>query len=151
MPWSIHQTPRRPLMRLLVPVLRCLVTALPLSALALRGAEAARVEAAGVKSVGLEFAVTGKAGFTLLTPQETGLTFTNHLSEWASAENRVLNNGSGVAAGDYDNDGNVDLFFSSLNHGNKLFRNLGQWRFEDVTEKSGLKFPRAYYRGAVFA
>ena len=92
-----------------------------------------------------------KVGFTLLAPEQTGLLFINHLNEWASAENRVLNNGSGVAAGDFDNDGLPDLFFCSLNNQNSLFKNLGNWRFTNVTESAGLKFAPAFYRAAVFA
>jgi hypothetical protein len=44
--------------------------------------------------------------------------------------------GQGVAVGDYDNDGRVDLFFSALGS-NRLFRNLGD-RFEDVTDRAGV-------------
>jgi len=105
----------------------------------------------GVRAVALRSSAPGTTGFTLLRPQQTQVTFTNLLDEWASATNRVLNNGSGVAAGDFDNDGAVDLFFCSLNQRNRLFRNLGNWQFKDVTEESGLRFLPLYYRGAVFA
>jgi hypothetical protein len=44
----------------------------------------------------------------------------------------------GVAAADYDNDGNVDLFVAGVNR-NILYRNLGNGKFEDVTAKSGIK------------
>src|SRR6266700_5445328 len=44
----------------------------------------------------------------------------------------------GGAAGDYDNDGHVDLFVAGVNR-NILYRNLGNGRFEDITEKSGIK------------
>lgn len=44
--------------------------------------------------------------------------------------------GMGVAVGDYDNDGDEDLFLSALGP-NKLFRNTGG-KFEDVTPDSGL-------------
>ncbi len=42
----------------------------------------------------------------------------------------------GVAAGDFDNDGNVDLFVAGVLH-NTLYRNLGNGKFQDVTAKSG--------------
>jgi hypothetical protein len=105
----------------------------------------------GVASVALKVPAAGKTGFTLLSPDQTRVTFTNTLDEWASATNRVLNNGSGVAAGDLDNDGRVDLFFCSLNQRNRLFKNLGNWRFQDVTGESGLRFPPLFYRAAVLA
>lgn len=44
--------------------------------------------------------------------------------------------GTGVAAGDYDNDGNVDLFVTAVGP-NRLFRNTGG-RFEEVTEMAGV-------------
>ena len=44
----------------------------------------------------------------------------------------------GVAAGDFDNDGNADLFVTGVYH-NALYRNLGNGKFEDVTAKSGIK------------
>jgi hypothetical protein len=44
----------------------------------------------------------------------------------------------GATVGDFDNDGNVDLFVAGV-YRNTLFRNLGGGRFEDVTPKSGIK------------
>jgi hypothetical protein len=44
----------------------------------------------------------------------------------------------GAAAGDYDNDGHVDLFVAGVYH-NILYHNLGNGKFEDVTEKAGIK------------
>jgi len=48
--------------------------------------------------------------------------------------------GMGCAAGDYDNDGWVDLYVSALGP-DKLFRNQGDGTFEDVTRKAGLRNP----------
>ncbi len=45
--------------------------------------------------------------------------------------------GNGVACGDVDNDGDVDLFISCLG-ANHLFLNQGQGRFHDVTETAGV-------------
>ena len=105
----------------------------------------------GIRLVHLKVPDAGQTGFTLLRPEQTGVTFTNTLDSWASASNRVLNNGSGLAAGDFDNDGYVDLFFCSLNQRNRLFKNLGGWQFKDVTEEAGFRFPPLFYRAAVFA
>lgn len=44
--------------------------------------------------------------------------------------------GTGVACGDFDNDGLVDVYLAALGT-NRLFRNLGQGKFEDVTVASG--------------
>ena len=45
--------------------------------------------------------------------------------------------GQGVCVGDFDNDGNTDLFLTQWGQ-NVLFRNRGNGTFEDVTEKRGL-------------
>jgi hypothetical protein len=49
--------------------------------------------------------------------------------------------GMGVAAGDYDNDGRVDLYITNLGS-NQLYRNRGDGTFEDVTVKAGVDEPR---------
>ena len=45
--------------------------------------------------------------------------------------------GMGVAVGDYDNDGLVDVFITAVGS-NHLFRNLGQGKFADVTAAAGV-------------
>ena len=45
--------------------------------------------------------------------------------------------GMGVAIGDYDSDGFVDVFITSVG-GNRLLRNTGDGRFADVTERAGV-------------
>ncbi len=73
------------------------------------------------------------SGFTLVSPVSSGVLFTNRLSETRSLTNQVYLNGSGVAAGDIDGDGWCDLYFCGLDSPNVLYRNLGNWRFEDST------------------
>ncbi len=50
---------------------------------------------------------------------------------------------------DVDNDGKPDLFVTTVRHGNHLFHNLGNGRFEDITEQSGLAYS-GHSSGAVF-
>ena len=94
---------------------------------------------------------SGSAGFTLLVPQSTGIFFTNELPASRYLTNQVLPSGSGVTAGDVDGDGRCDLFFCGLNSMNRLYRNLGGWRFEDVTEAAGLGASNHDTTGATFA
>jgi len=49
--------------------------------------------------------------------------------------------GMGVATGDFDNDGHVDLYITNLGS-NHLYRNRGDGTFEDVTAKAGVDDPR---------
>ncbi len=47
----------------------------------------------------------------------------------------------GVAWGDYNNDGRIDLYVSRKGEWNKLFRNDGEGRFTDVTSAAGVREP----------
>lgn len=93
----------------------------------------------------------GRAGFTLLPPDETGVLFTNRLSPAAAAENQIRLNGSGVALGDVDGDGWCDLWVCALEGRGALFRNLGGWRFTNITAAAGLDFSGNYSTGATLA
>ncbi len=50
-----------------------------------------------------------------------------------------------------DGDGRCDLFFAGLDRPNALYRNLGHWRFEDITERAGVALPQNSCTGAVLA
>ena len=93
----------------------------------------------------------GKSGFERLNASDTGIFFTNLLSDDHSLTNRNLLSGSGVAAGDVDGDGLVDLCFCGLDNHNELYRNRGNWKFEDVTASAGVACSNQYSTGAVFA
>src|SRR5258707_6121462 len=62
-------------------------------------------------------------------------TFTD-ITEKAGLQGRFY--GMGVATGDYDNDGNVDLLVTNLG-GNTLYHNNGDGTFADVTAKAGVR------------
>jgi hypothetical protein len=83
----------------------------------------------------------GEQLFTLLPPSSTHVNFKNQLTETEQSniiEYLYFNNGAGVAAGDINNDGLVDLYFTSNQHSNKLYLNKGNFKFEDITETAGV-------------
>lgn len=81
----------------------------------------------GFRSAKAEVPATGKPGFTLLPPADTGIHFTNRLTDAMVAANRLLENGSGVALGDVDGDGTDDLVVAGGKTGRTVvFRNDGQ-------------------------
>ena len=73
--------------------------------------------------------------FNRLFRNEGGMRFTDVTEEAGVAGNGYC---MGAAAGDYDNDGHVDLFVAGVFR-NTLYRNRGDGHFEDVTEKAGIK------------
>lgn len=109
------------------------------------------ISSAVLRGVPLSVPSQGRDGFVLLEPQDSGVQFTNSLSEISAARNRVLVNGSGVALGDIDRDGLPDLFLCGLESPSQLFRNLGGMRFTNITAAAGLGGERRLDRGAVLA
>jgi hypothetical protein len=105
----------------------------------------------GFRAAPLPVSPAGRTGFALLPPFQTGITFTNVLPESRFVTNQVLPNGSGVAAGDVDGDGWCDLYFCGLGGGSRLYRNLGGWHFEEITETAGVACPSLEATGAAFA
>ncbi len=93
----------------------------------------------------------GQPGFTLLSPETTGVAFTNRLDERTLAANRVLGLGSGVAIGDVDGDGLPDIFLAALDGHCVLYKNLGNFAFKDVTAAAGIDCSHYICRGPVFA
>lgn len=92
--------------------------------------------------------------FEKLSPRKTGIQFKNQLQE--DAQNNILRyeyfyNGGGVAVGDLNNDGLEDIFFTGNMTGNKLYKNLGQLRFEDVTKSAGVAGKNTWTTGVSMA
>jgi hypothetical protein len=88
-------------------------------------------------------------GFSQLPAEETGISFNNALPEARSLTNHILLNGSGVTAGDIDGDGHNDVLFAGLGGKSALYRNLGNWKFQDISSSSGLDLSRLDATGAV--
>ncbi|HEY5915616.1 MAG TPA: VCBS repeat-containing protein [Verrucomicrobiae bacterium] len=85
-----------------------------------------------------------------MDPAATHVRFTNTLRGDAFATNAVAHNGSGVAIGDIDGDGWQDIYFCALQGPNRLFRNLGDWHFEEV-DPGPAACPNQFSTGAAFA
>ena len=60
---------------------------------------------------------------------------------------RNFYNGGGVGIGDFDNDGLVDVYLTGNLVENKLYRNRGDFRFEDVTAQAGVACPDSWSTG----
>ena len=79
--------------------------------------------------------------FTLLSPKQTGIDFTNTIRE-----NEALNvlayeyfyNGGGVAVGDINNDGLPDIYFTANLKPNKLYLNQGNFQFKDISRSAAI-------------
>ena len=90
-------------------------------------------------------------GFTRLPASSLGIAFTNVCSPARYAKRQNLMNGAGVALADFDNDGWCDVYFCNREGSNALYRNLGQWRFENVTASAGVAATNLISAGALFA
>ena len=105
----------------------------------------------GYRVAALPVPASGKTGFSPVPSEVTGIRFTNSLPETRAMTNANLMNGSGVALGDYDGDGLCDIYLCNLTGANALYKNLGNWKFKDVTEEAGAACPGQTSTGAVFA
>ncbi|AYB29311.1 VCBS repeat-containing protein [Chryseolinea soli] len=93
------------------------------------------------------------AVFEMMSSRHTGIHFNNVLEEDEQVNvNNYMNiyTGAGVAAGDINNDGLTDLFFSGNTTSSRLYLNKGDLTFEDITESSGVLNHR-WATGAVMA
>jgi len=93
-----------------------------------------------------------QSDFISLSPSETGIDFRNDL-HYTPALNIIeylyYNNGGGVAVGDVDNDGLEDLYFTSNQGIDRLYKNLGNLKFKDITQDAGLLMDSTWSTGVV--
>jgi hypothetical protein len=89
---------------------------------------------------------TGNRLFTLMPASVTQADFINHL-DYEEQLKRKFNiytfrnfyNGAGVALGDVNNDGLMDIFMGSNMGTNVLYLNKGEFKFEDISHKAGIE------------
>jgi enediyne biosynthesis protein E4 len=95
--------------------------------------------------------------FELVAPTASGVAFANTLPpDSAESAFNILNylyyyNGGGVAAGDVDGDGLPDLYFTSNLGSDRLYRNKGNFQFEDITARAGVAGPPGWKSGVTMA
>lgn len=104
----------------------------------------------GMMCVGVAVESWAGTGFTRVDAAGAGLGFSGRVDK-ESIRSHVTLISSGVAVGDVDGDGRIDLYFCSLDGTNALYRNEGDWRFRDVTAVAGLLESDRASIGAAFA
>jgi hypothetical protein len=92
--------------------------------------------------------------FEKLPPEKSNITFNNRLDP--SKNISILDylyyyNGGGVALGDINNDGLVDIYFTSNQGKNKLYLNKGGNKFEDISKKAAVEGQSDWNAGAIMA
>ncbi len=83
----------------------------------------------------------------------SGISFVNRIVDDAGKAYKKVHydHGTGLCAADVDGDGRPDLYFVTQLGTNELWRNLGGGRFENVTDRAGLRMPDAIAAGCAFA
>ena len=92
--------------------------------------------------------------FALVSPNYSNIHFNNRIQESESfnvLQYGYLYNGGGVAIGDIDNGGLADIYFSSNMASNRLYKNLGNLKFKDITASAGVAANDAWNTGAAMA
>ncbi len=92
--------------------------------------------------------------FDKLSENKSGVNFINQLDP--SKNISVLDylyyyNGGGVALGDINNDGLVDIYFTSNQGKNKLYLNKGDNKYEDISVKAGVEGTSDWKTSAIMA
>ena len=93
-----------------------------------------------------------KTLFTLLKPEETGVDFVNKIANQKNFnifKYRNFYNGGGVAIGDINNDGLVDIYLTGNMEPNKLYLNKGDFKFEDISKNAGVEGNKPWSTGVL--
>ncbi|MBS1669409.1 MAG: VCBS repeat-containing protein [Bacteroidetes bacterium] len=88
--------------------------------------------------------------FEVLDDNQTGLNFNNKLTptqDFNVFKYMYYYNGGGIGAGDFNNDGKIDVFFAGNQTNNRLFLNTGSLKFKDVTVEAKIPADGAWSTG----
>ena len=92
--------------------------------------------------------------FTRMSSGHTGIDFANNLpfdKDFNIYTYRNYYNGGGVAIGDINNDGLLDIYLTGNVTPNKLYLNQGNFKFKDITEEAGVEGKREWSTGVSMA
>jgi hypothetical protein len=92
--------------------------------------------------------------FTKMKAADTGIDFINQLDfnrEFNIYTYRNFYNGGGVAIGDINNDGLMDIYFTANMKSNRLYLNKGNFQFEDITDQAKVGGTGAWSTGVSMA
>jgi len=79
--------------------------------------------------------------FQKVPSKKSGINFVNQIENTEDLNifnYRNFYNGGGVGLGDINNDGLLDVYFTANQGSNKLYKNTGDFTFEDITKSSGV-------------
>jgi enediyne biosynthesis protein E4 len=102
----------------------------------------------------LTAAASAQPLFTLLPAKHTKIDFNNEIKETGTQNvlaYEYLYNGGGVAIADINNDGLADIFFTGNMVPNKLYLNLGDCKFKDITKQAGVAGRKGWKTGVTMA
>ncbi len=94
------------------------------------------------------------AKFSLISPQESGISFTNDFKEdfnYNFYNFPYIYNGGGVAVGDINGDMFPDIYFTNPFGKNALYLNLGNFKFLDITDQAGVASGEGFKTGTLMA
>ncbi|MEM7108801.1 MAG: FG-GAP-like repeat-containing protein, partial [Bacteroidota bacterium] len=88
--------------------------------------------------------------FKIISPDASGVKFVNTIKESPTLNYFTYKHmyiGAGVAAGDFNNDGLPDIYFTGNLSPNKLYINQGNFKFKDITASAGVAGNTGFYMG----
>ena len=103
------------------------------------------------KNAGESPDVSNEVLFSLVPSSHSGIDFKNIVELNTKRHYTDFNpiyDGGGVALGDINNDGLLDIYFTANEFDNKLYLNKGNLQFEDITEKAGISGGDGWHNGA---
>src|SRR6185436_16250430 len=93
--------------------------------------------------------------FKKIDPSQSGILFSNNVEENYQRNYfdtfAYVYNGAGVATGDINNDGLMDIYFTGNEVPNKLYLNTGGMKFKDITESAGVGGGAGWDNGVTMA